>query len=151
LYEKSLKTPKKPTVEQKLVLQQRPPLSEIKKNSQPVTMSPKRFVTGGLTAASPPVGWLVNQQILSKSFESKSFDKHSNSHSFGGRSHGHSHHSHGHSYNAGRSFGGRSVGKSVDHKEFPPFEHPSYELLKENGFVQQKYSKYHDRAVKGID
>ncbi|KAJ3048921.1 La ribonucleoprotein domain member 1, partial [Rhizophlyctis rosea] len=35
-------------------------------------------------------------------------------------------------------------------KEFPVFQHPSYELLKENGFIQHKYVKYHAKALKGM-
>ncbi|KAI7883759.1 hypothetical protein K492DRAFT_159008 [Lichtheimia hyalospora FSU 10163] len=31
---------------------------------------------------------------------------------------------------------------------FPHFEHPSHELLRENGFVQHKYYKYHAKALK---
>jgi hypothetical protein len=144
MYEKTIgKTPKKQN-EEKIIVQKRPPLADIKTNTPPVTMSPKRFVSGGITSASPPVGWLLNNQVpLSKSFESRSVEKHSYSNSFGGRSHG--------SHHAACSFGGRSLGKSMDHKEFQPFEHPSYQLLKEKGFVQQKYTKYHDRAVKGIE
>ncbi|KAI8998216.1 hypothetical protein BC832DRAFT_595056 [Gaertneriomyces semiglobifer] len=38
-------------------------------------------------------------------------------------------------------------GQARSFKEFPSFQHPSYELLKENGFVQQKYSKYHGKAL----
>ncbi|KAJ3267044.1 La ribonucleoprotein domain member 1 [Chytriomyces hyalinus] len=33
------------------------------------------------------------------------------------------------------------------YKEFHAFQHPSYELLKENGFIQLKYLKYHARAL----
>lgn len=40
-------------------------------------------------------------------------------------------------------------------KSFPPFQHPSHQLLEENGFKQQKYLKYqkrclHDRKKSGI-
>ncbi|KAF9920405.1 La ribonucleoprotein domain member 1B [Linnemannia zychae] len=31
---------------------------------------------------------------------------------------------------------------------FPAFQHPSHELLHENGFIQQKYYKYHAKALK---
>ena len=31
----------------------------------------------------------------------------------------------------------------------PTFEHPSHALLKENGFTQLTYSKYHTRCLKG--
>lgn len=31
---------------------------------------------------------------------------------------------------------------------FPHFEHPSHELLRENGFVQHKYYKYHAKALR---
>ncbi|RIA82146.1 hypothetical protein C1645_835849 [Glomus cerebriforme] len=33
-------------------------------------------------------------------------------------------------------------------RSFPTFQHPSHELLKENGFIQQKYYKYHTKALK---
>jgi len=39
-----------------------------------------------------------------------------------------------------------SLGASF--KEFPAFQHPSYEILKENGFIQHKYTKFHAKAVK---
>ncbi|XP_071706097.1 la-related protein 1A [Rutidosis leptorrhynchoides] len=32
-------------------------------------------------------------------------------------------------------------------KPFPPFQHPSHQLLEENGFRQQKYVKYHKRCL----
>ncbi|KAK9122472.1 hypothetical protein Sjap_012074 [Stephania japonica] len=32
-------------------------------------------------------------------------------------------------------------------KPFPPFQHPSHQLLEENGFKQQKYLKFHRRCL----
>ncbi|KAF6163933.1 hypothetical protein GIB67_024788 [Kingdonia uniflora] len=32
-------------------------------------------------------------------------------------------------------------------KPFPPFQHPSHQLLEENGFKQQKYQKFHKRCL----
>ncbi|XVF20205.1 hypothetical protein REPUB_Repub11eG0177900 [Reevesia pubescens] len=32
-------------------------------------------------------------------------------------------------------------------KSFPPFQHPSHQLLEENGFKQQKYLKFHKRCL----
>nr|DAD43170.1 TPA_asm: hypothetical protein HUJ06_001400 [Nelumbo nucifera] len=32
-------------------------------------------------------------------------------------------------------------------KPFPPFQHPSHQLLEENGFRQQKYLKFHKRCL----
>ncbi|CAN0898660.1 La-related protein 1A [Linum grandiflorum] len=32
-------------------------------------------------------------------------------------------------------------------KSLPPFQHPSHQLLEENGFKQQKYMKYHKRCL----
>lgn len=32
-------------------------------------------------------------------------------------------------------------------KPFPPFQHPSHQLLEENGFRQQKYVKFHKRCL----
>ncbi|CAG8588698.1 9679_t:CDS:10 [Acaulospora morrowiae] len=33
-------------------------------------------------------------------------------------------------------------------RSFPSFQHPSHELLRENGFIQHKYYKYHAKALK---
>ncbi|KAI8615519.1 hypothetical protein BC830DRAFT_288699 [Chytriomyces sp. MP71] len=38
-------------------------------------------------------------------------------------------------------------GSSRSYKEFSTFQHPSYELLKENGFIQHKYLRYRARAL----
>ena len=32
----------------------------------------------------------------------------------------------------------------------PRFQHPSHELLQDNGFTQQLYSKYHNKCLKGL-
>ncbi|KAF7815523.1 la-related protein 1A [Senna tora] len=32
-------------------------------------------------------------------------------------------------------------------KSFPPFQHPSHQLLEENGFKQQKYQRYHNHCL----
>jgi len=53
--------------------------------------------------------------------------------------------SYGQSFKGGHSYGS-SYGTSF--KEFPMFQHPSYELLKDNGFIQHKYYKYHAKALK---
>jgi la-related protein 1 len=34
-------------------------------------------------------------------------------------------------------------------QSLPTFQHPSHSLLKENGFTQLQYSKYHSRCLKG--
>ena len=34
-------------------------------------------------------------------------------------------------------------------QSLPAFQHPSHSLLKENGFTQLQYSKYHSRCLKG--
>ncbi|RKO90797.1 hypothetical protein BDK51DRAFT_38713 [Blyttiomyces helicus] len=41
-------------------------------------------------------------------------------------------------------------GRALSYREFNVFQHPSYELLKENGFIQHKYVKYHAKALKGM-
>ena len=168
---------------------QQPP-AIIEKRSDPVNVrGTRRFISGGLTAESPPVGWLVNQQhhsysqhhqyynnhtpSFSKSFEvppappsskiaSSSFGERMAAaaasagqlpHSFNQRSFGSTGRSYGNGGAAAGSFGGRSGSGSFNSssfKEFAPFQHPSYELLKENGFVQHKYTKYHAKAIKGM-
>jgi hypothetical protein len=40
-------------------------------------------------------------------------------------------------------------GHGKSYKEFHSFQHPSYELLKDNGFIQHKYHKYHAKALNG--
>ncbi|CAG8657058.1 2182_t:CDS:10 [Cetraspora pellucida] len=41
------------------------------------------------------------------------------------------------------------LSSSVDiARSFPVFQHPSHELLRENGFIQHKYYKYHAKALK---
>ncbi|ORX49291.1 hypothetical protein BCR36DRAFT_412811 [Piromyces finnis] len=61
----------------------------------------------------------------------------------------------GSSYNNNNnSFGAKNGGQSASSslgasfKEFPAFQHPSYEILKENGFIQHKYTKFHAKAIK---
>jgi la-related protein 1 len=172
LYEKQQKPKSTPSKDEP-----KTPVKKLQKE-EPV-MSPKRFITGGLTAASPPIGWLVNQKFdqLAGSIDKgtnfgRSVEKGSNfgrsvekssshlsAHSFNS----HRHEVGAHSFNSNRqyskppsysksfqnshrsqsSFGGRSF------KEFQEFEHPSYELLKENGFIQHKYTKYQKKALSG--
>jgi len=50
----------------------------------------------------------------------------------------------------GNKNGGQSYSSSLgaSFKEFPAFQHPSYEILKENGFIQHKYTKFHAKAIK---
>ncbi|KAJ9065081.1 hypothetical protein DSO57_1023500 [Entomophthora muscae] len=77
--------------------------------------------------AQGPIGWVMGEQSgeIETSTPPSSLPKGSLSASFG------------------KSFEGGSYGKS-----FPKFEHPSHELLRDNGFVQNKYSRFHSRATK---
>lgn len=34
-------------------------------------------------------------------------------------------------------------------QSLPKFEHPSHSMLKENGFAQHVYSKYHSKCLRG--
>ena len=51
------------------------------------------------------------------------------------------------SYGKSPAFGELSTSLEMAHS-FPHFEHPSHELLRENGFVQHKYYKYHAKALR---
>lgn len=51
------------------------------------------------------------------------------------------------SYGKSPAFNELSTSLDIAHS-FPHFEHPSHELLRENGFVQHKYYKYHAKALK---
>ena len=42
-----------------------------------------------------------------------------------------------------------SYGSSFGSDSIPNFQHPSHMLLKDNGFVQLVYSKYHHKCLKG--
>ncbi|CAG8664821.1 4744_t:CDS:10 [Funneliformis caledonium] len=55
-----------------------------------------------------------------------------------------------HSHSNGSSISySEQLSSSMDlARSFPPFQHPSHELLKENGFIQHKYYKYHAKALK---
>ncbi|GAB5586324.1 hypothetical protein Unana1_01224 [Umbelopsis nana] len=48
-------------------------------------------------------------------------------------------------YTAGESLLSTSVDMA---QSFPNFQHPSHDLLRENGFMQHKYYKYHAKALK---
>ncbi|XP_065839160.1 la-related protein 1-like isoform X2 [Oscarella lobularis] len=43
---------------------------------------------------------------------------------------------------------GSDFGSPATPRSIPTFEHPSHALLKENGFTQQRYLKYHQRCLK---
>ncbi|KDP46005.1 hypothetical protein JCGZ_14912 [Jatropha curcas] len=45
------------------------------------------------------------------------------------------------------TFSGSSPPVGSIPKSFPPFQHPSHQLLEENGFKQQKYLKFHKRCL----
>jgi hypothetical protein len=103
-----------------------------------------RFFEGGTTAASPPIGWFMDKRMrrpphrnsFSSSYEPvatcspKSQGTVSN-------------------YCAASSIGRAASSFGASFKELTPFQHPSYELLQENGFIQHKYSKYHSKAIRG--
>ena len=46
------------------------------------------------------------------------------------------------------SYGSYGSYSSTPHA-FPPFQHPSHELLSDNGFVWHVYHKYHAKCMKG--
>jgi hypothetical protein len=96
-------------------------------------MDPKRFFQGS-NSSSPPVGWLANHKpLLSKSVQvpqKQSIPVQPVNLQKPTRQ-------------------SKESSSSASLKDFQPFQHPSYELLKVNGFAQQKYSKYHDKAIKG--
>lgn len=97
------------------------------KVSAPAT--PRRFIAGqespvALTPSNP-IGWIVEPAHLDLSSGTISGSP------------------------AGLSSSGSALaGSGLDAKELPVFEHPSYELLKEGGFIQHKYFKYHAKALK---
>lgn len=102
----------------------------------------KRFFEGGQNSASPPIGWFLDKR-MGRSIPRNSLStscEHAGAFSLNSNSSVH---------NAASSYGGAASSYGFSFKELTPFQHPSYELLQENGFIQQKYSKYHSRAIRG--
>lgn len=103
-------------------------------------MNPKKFFRGA-NPGSPPIGWLVNHKPLpSKSVQVPKPQSTSHQSSY-------SHKQSKSQHSLGKSY--KEPSSSSSSKDIQPFQHPSYELLKDNGFVQQKYTKYHAKAIKG--
>ncbi|KAJ3136960.1 La ribonucleoprotein domain member 1B [Physocladia obscura] len=144
-------------------------------SAKPIDMMPSgtRHFWDSTSAASPPLGWLMSRGETQTPptvsiVKSPLFSGSIGSKVDGGaplsssprldiprRTHQPHHQS---SSGGGRSLGGSiskspgikpqgSLSASRSFKEFNAFQHPSYELLKENGFVQLKYLKYHARAL----
>eukprot|EP00842_Homolaphlyctis_polyrhiza_P006227 jgi/Hompol1/6605/HPOL_000602-RA len=111
-------------------------------SSKPVSIVPRRMYEG-TTAMSPPVGWMIQAApavALSPTVSAAATPLST---------------SVGPSVSMSQSLDvpGRSGSQMLSvtpgsFKEFTPFQHPSYELLKDNGFVQQKYTKFHAKAIK---
>ncbi|KAJ1965706.1 hypothetical protein GGI12_000567 [Dipsacomyces acuminosporus] len=111
---------------------------------------PRKYRDTRKYQAQTPVGWLVGTQpyTAAEAELSKSLDLATGSSfstgsyleqqmgpgSVGSQQSGHAHHEH----------------PSHEHPshEHPSHEHPSHELLRENGFVQHKYYRYHAKALK---
>ena len=70
------------------------------------------------------VGWILNAEPIPENSQRGRADSFSDSQSLGS------------SYGTPQSL--------------PAFHHPSHALLKDNGFTQLQYSKYHSRCLKGI-
>jgi la-related protein 1 len=93
----------------------------------------KRFFESE-NSASPPVGYFLDSR-MGKSVPRNSYSSsYEHAATFS--------HSHGSNLGVASSYG-------ASYKELTPFQHPSYELLQENGFIQHKYSRYHSKAIKG--
>ncbi|KNC97999.1 uncharacterized protein SPPG_06417 [Spizellomyces punctatus DAOM BR117] len=108
--------------------------------------TPRRYWDAGATSASPPVGYLMGvlgssltdsgkapEQVNGKYLDIPTRNSQSTSSNL--------------STSVGSQAGSLTEGR-LSFKEFPAFQHPSYELLRENGFIQHKYSKYHAKALK---
>ncbi|RUO96691.1 hypothetical protein BC936DRAFT_141611 [Jimgerdemannia flammicorona] len=83
--------------------------------------------------AQAPVGWLIGETA----YHPNPSDQLSTS--YGGSP------MQGHGFPA--SDATLSTSMDMSHS-FPAFQHPSHELLRENGFIQHKYYKYHAKALK---
>ncbi|KAJ1345437.1 hypothetical protein BSLG_000950 [Batrachochytrium salamandrivorans] len=109
---------------------------------KPVNIKPRRMYEG-LTASSPPVGWMLQSGADAMAASSSRISSSPCIPS-----------SLGMSTSASRSLeltvpSAHTSGVTPgSFKEFTLFQHPSYELLKNNGFVHQKYTKFHSKAIR---
>ncbi|KAI9095621.1 hypothetical protein DFS34DRAFT_626596 [Phlyctochytrium arcticum] len=97
--------------------------------SSKASSSSRRYHDEAGTSHSPPVGFLANALGKSKAREG-SVD---NAMDIPGSK---------------KEKQNQQAGKGHGDEDHIAFQHPSYELLRENGFSQQKYAKYHAKALK---
>ncbi|KAK5577985.1 hypothetical protein RB653_002933 [Dictyostelium firmibasis] len=138
--------------------------------------SPKPKNTGGskVNDGSTPIGWVMapiseppspvsnsplspppNQSISNKSIETKFNGKptinNKNNNSYASIVNSTSNSS-GSLLSSSIKSTNSSIDSNIDSEKqpspFPYFQHPSYELLSENGFVQHKYNKYRSKCLK---
>ncbi|PVU89054.1 hypothetical protein BB559_005257 [Furculomyces boomerangus] len=98
----------------------------------------KRYRDSRQHVAQAPVGWVVGSKQLLQEDETgilRNIPMSPNSYTEGGMMSS--------SVGSTGSYMGSYMEKGTYHSE-----HPSHELLRENGFVQHKYHKFHDRALR---
>ncbi|KAJ2795729.1 hypothetical protein H4R20_005782, partial [Coemansia guatemalensis] len=107
---------------------------------------PRKYRDSRKHHAQTPVGWLVGMQpyTAAEAEMSRSLDTHMGS-SFGGRANSFLDQHRPQQQIAGSvgSQSGSYTASGPGHQE-----HPSHELLRENGFVQHKYYRYHAKALR---
>ncbi|KAJ3159297.1 La ribonucleoprotein domain member 1 [Geranomyces michiganensis] len=110
------------------------------KKGQKTPRTPRRYWEGA-TSASPPVGYLMNRLEAEAAAEAARTASSSSSSSPAAALAVPA-------QPAEKAAEGEEAVLGTSFNEFPVFQHPSYELLKENGFIQHKYSKYRAKAIK---
>ncbi|KAJ3168609.1 La ribonucleoprotein domain member 1 [Geranomyces variabilis] len=111
------------------------------KKGQKTPRTPRRYWEGA-TSASPPVGYLMNRLEAEAAAVAASAAAAASSSSAAAAVAVPTQSA------ADKAAEGDEAILGTSFNEFPVFQHPSYELLKENGFIQHKYSKYRAKAIK---
>ncbi|KAJ3169998.1 component of La ribonucleoprotein [Geranomyces variabilis] len=111
------------------------------KKGQKTPRTPRRYWEGA-TSASPPVGYLMNRLEAEAAAVAAAAAASSSSSSSAAAVAVPAQPA------ADKAAEGDEAILGTSFNEFPVFQHPSYELLKENGFIQHKYSKYRAKAIK---
>jgi len=147
--QKRLFVPESPAVHSEYLGSTPSPIGYLMTNEAP-SKSARSSRNNNAISGPPPSTSVPIAYSLTRQGNSSGLDIPRNSFNRGGILGGSYNNSNNNSFGQSAKNGGQSYSSSLgaSFKEFPAFQHPSYEILKENGFIQHKYTKFHAKAVK---
>lgn len=147
--QKRLFVPESPAVHSEYLGSTPSPIGYLMTNEAP-SKSARSSRNNNAISGPPPSTSVPIAYSLTRQGNSAGLDIPRNSFNRGGILGGSYNNSNNNSFGQSAKNGGQSYSSSLgaSFKEFPAFQHPSYEILKENGFIQHKYTKFHAKAVK---